>query len=91
MLRQAGRDGRNGPTAMRRTLFWIGGILCGLGAAVIVASLVMKVLGVEASYNFGDPAKFQFILVPLWQIGLAVAVLGGACLIAGRWVKARAP
>jgi len=48
-------------------------------------------MGLSASYNFGDPAKFQFILVPLSQIGLAIAVLGGACLIARRWVKARAP
>jgi|RhiMetStandDraft_4_1073278.scaffolds.fasta_scaffold1149871_1 hypothetical protein len=91
MLRQAGRDGRNGPTAMRRTLFWIGGILCGLGAAVIVASLVMKVLGVEASYNFGDPAKFQFVLVPFWQIGLGIAVLGGICLAVSSWLKSAGP
>ena len=71
---EAGRDGGNGATAMRKTFLWIGGVLCGLGAAVIVASLVMKVLGVDASYNFGDPAKFQFVLVPFWQIGLGIAV-----------------
>jgi hypothetical protein len=72
---------------MRKTFLWIGGMLCGLGAAVIVASLVMKVLGVDASYNFGDPAKFQFVLVPFWQIGLGIAVVGGICLAVSRWLK----
>ena len=76
---------------MRKTLLWLGGLLSGIGGTVIAAGAVLSYMGFGASYNFGDPAKFQFFLVPLWQIGLAIAVLGGACLIAWRWLRARAP
>jgi hypothetical protein len=69
---------------MQRTLLWLGGLFCAIGAAVIVASLVLSFMGFGASYNFGDPAQFQFILVPFWQIGLVIAAIGGACLFAWR-------
>jgi len=72
---------------MRKALIWIGGLLCGIGAALIVASAISSSMGLSPSYNFGNPAKFQFYLVPLWQIGCAVAVVGGACLLASRWVR----
>jgi hypothetical protein len=75
---------------MRKALLWIGGLLCGLGAALIAASAVLSYLGFGASYNFGDPAKFEFILVPIWQIGAAIAAIGGACLIGRRWLKTNA-
>jgi hypothetical protein len=74
---------------MRKALIWIGGLLFLIGAALIVASVVSSFMGLSPSYNFGDPAKFQFYLVPLWQIGCAVAVGGAACLLAARWVKSR--
>jgi hypothetical protein len=76
---------------MRKTLLWIGWPLCALGAAILVASLVMKGFGVDASYNFGDPAKFQFVLVPFWQIGLAIAAVGGLCLLLARWLAGTHP
>jgi hypothetical protein len=66
---------------MRRTLLWVGGLLCGVGAVLIAVSAVLSYMGLGSSYNFGDPAKFQFRLVPIWQIGPALAILGGACLI----------
>jgi hypothetical protein len=44
-------------------------------------------MGLGASYNFGDPTQFQFILVPFWQIGLAIAAIGGVCLFA--WGRGR--
>jgi len=72
---------------MRKPLIWIGGVLCVLGLAAIVASAVGSSMGLSPSYNFGNPAKFQFYLVPLWQIGCVVAVVGGACLLASRWAK----
>ena len=72
---------------MRKALIWIGGLLCVIGAALIAASAVSRSMGLSPSYNFGNPAKFQFYLVPLWQIGCAIAVAGGACLLASRWVK----
>jgi ABC-type enterochelin transport system permease subunit len=69
-------------------LLWTGAVLCSIGAALIAASMVLGYMGLSGSYNFGDPAKFQFYLVPLWQIGCAVAVVGGALLLLSRWVKA---
>jgi hypothetical protein len=69
---------------MRKTLLWLGWLFFAIGAATIVANLVMSFMGLDASYNFGDPAKFQFILVPFWQIGLVIAAIGGVCLLASR-------
>jgi len=72
---------------MRTTLFWIGAVLCGIGAAVMVTSAALNYFGVATSYNFGNPEKYEFILVPLWQIGLAVAAIGGAFLLLRRRFK----
>jgi hypothetical protein len=69
---------------MRTALRWLGGLLCVIGVALIAAYGVMSYMGLGASYNFGDPAKFQFILVPFWQIGLVVAAVGTAFLWASR-------
>jgi hypothetical protein len=69
---------------MQKTLLWLGWLFCVIGAALIAANLVMSFMGLGASFNFGDPAKFQFILVPFWQIGLAIAAIGGACLLVSR-------
>ena len=70
---------------MRKILLWLGVLLCGIGATVVAASGTMTLMGLSPSYNLGDPGKFQFVLVPLWQIGVAIAVLGGGCLLASRW------
>ena len=69
---------------MRKPLLWIGLLLCGIGAALIVASATMSYLGLNPSYNLGDPAKFEFILIPFWQIGLAIGVIGGLCVLTSR-------
>jgi hypothetical protein len=69
---------------MRRMLFWLGSLLSLIGVTLIAGNLAMRYMGLSASYNFGDLAEFQFILVPLWQIGLAIAVAGGACLVVSR-------
>ena len=73
-----------GRAPMRRLLFWSGALLCGIGVAVILASAVMSYLGYQPSYNLGDPAKFEFVLVPFWQVGLAIGVLGALCLLVSR-------
>ena len=44
--------------------------------------------GLNPSLNLGDPTKFQFILVPLWSIGLGLAVVGAVCLCGWRRMKA---
>jgi hypothetical protein len=72
---------------MERALLWIGALLCAAGGALIAANLVLHAMGLGASYNLGDPTKFEFILVPFWAIGLGVAVVGGVCLVF--WRRAR--
>ena len=69
---------------MRRALAWVGALLCGINAAVIIASAVMRYMGYGPSYNFGDPEKFEFVLVPFWQMGLAIGVAGALCLLVSR-------
>jgi len=61
---------------MHKASLWIGVLLCTIGLAVIATSAVMSYMGLNLSYNLGDPGKFEFILVPLWQIGLVIAGVG---------------
>jgi hypothetical protein len=75
---------------MRRSLLWAGFLLSAIGIGVIIASAVMSYMGMNPSYNLGDPAKFEFVLVPFWQIGLVIGLLGGICLLASRRMKSAA-
>jgi len=72
---------------MRKALLWAGVVLCVVGIGLVGASVVMSHLGFSPSFNLGDPAKFQFILVPFWQIGLGVAVLGAIAIFAARRMR----
>ncbi len=74
--------------AMRKLVQWLGVALLGIGVLAIVASAVMSTMGLSASYNFGDPSKFEFFLVPLWQIGLAIAAVGVLCILGSRLLAA---
>ena len=71
---------------MRKLLLWLGVVLLCIGVLAIVASAVMSTMGLSASYNFGDPSKFEFFLVPLWQIGLAVSAVGALCILGSRLI-----
>jgi hypothetical protein len=51
---------------------------------VIGTSGVMSYMGLNPSYNLGDPTKFEFILVPFWQIGLFISGIGAVCVLASR-------
>jgi hypothetical protein len=75
---------------MRRSLLWLGFLLCGIGVAVILASALMSYAGMNASYNLGDPTKFEFVLVPFWQIGLVIGAIGAVCVLASRQMKSAA-
>jgi len=68
---------------MRRVLIWLGGLFLAAGLVLIAANVVMHFMGLSASYNFGDPSQFEFILVPFWQIGVALIALGAASVLAG--------
>ena len=76
---------------MQKVLLVLGALLCGIGVVSLVAGGVLSYMGLGASYNFGDPTKFEFVLVPLWLIGLVMAALGAACLIVWRRLRTRAP
>jgi hypothetical protein len=69
---------------VRRGLIWLGALLCGIGVVVLIASGLMSYMGYQLSYNLGDPTKFEFVLVPFWQIGLVIGVLGAVCVLAAR-------
>lgn len=70
---------------MRKVLLWLGGGLLAAGVLVLGASVVVTATkGGSPSINLGDPSKFQFVLVPLWAIGLGLAVTGALCLMAWR-------
>jgi hypothetical protein len=74
---------------MRKALLWLGGVLVAAGVIVIGASVVVTATkGGMPSVNLGDPSQFQFILVPLWAIGLGLAVIGAFCLLGWRRMKA---
>jgi hypothetical protein len=74
--------------AMRKLVQWLGVALLGIGVLAIVASAAMTTMGLSASYNFGDPSKFEFFLVPLWQIGLAIGAVGVLCILGSRLLAA---
>jgi len=61
---------------LKTTLKWTGGILLGLGSFFVIAQFMGMWLGASPKINFGDPAKFEFILYQFWQIGL-VGLAGG--------------
>jgi hypothetical protein len=73
---------------MRKVLLWLGGVLVAAGVVVVGASLVVTATkGGIPSVNLGDPARFQFVLVPLWAIGLGLAIVGALCLLGWRRMK----
>ena len=73
---------------MRKALIWCGGLLLAAGLVVLGGSAVMISVGLNPTYNLGDPGKLQFILVPFWAIGLAVTLVGAVCYWGGRRLKA---
>ena len=46
-------------------------IVLAIGVFFIAAQFMGLWLGAQPSINFGNPKKFEFILVPFWQLGLA--------------------
>jgi len=69
---------------MGRLLIWLGGIFLVGGLLLIAANVVMHFMGLSASYNLGDPSRFEFILISVWHIGIAVVCIGALAILAGR-------
>ena len=63
-------------------------VLVVIGVFFVAAQFMGMWLGAEPKINFGDARKFQFILVPFWQLG--VAMLAGALVLRGviHWRRA---
>ena len=65
-------------------LIWVGRFLVGAGVLLIGAHLLLAYGGLSPSINFGEAEELQFFLVPIWQIGLAVAAIGAAMIVVSR-------
>lgn len=76
---------------MHRIFNLVGVLCCVTGAALIVANVALASLGFDATYNFGDPSQFEFILIPFWQLGLAIAFLGTVFVLWSRWLHRGSP
>jgi hypothetical protein len=61
---------------MRKLFSWLGVAGLAAGLLLIAANVIMHFMGVSASYNIGDPSKFEFRLISFWHIGLALACIG---------------
>ena len=61
---------------MRKPLGWLATASLFLGLLLIAANVVMHFMGVSASYNIGDPSKFEFRLISFWHAGIALACVG---------------
>ena len=51
-------------------------IVLAAGLLLIGANLAMHFMGLSASYNIGDPSKFEFSLISFWHIVIALASIG---------------
>jgi hypothetical protein len=65
-------------------LIWFGRFCLVSGLLMIAANAALYFMGMSASYNIGDPSQFQFILVSLWHIGVAVIAIGASSILLGR-------
>jgi hypothetical protein len=72
---------------MHRFLKWFGRGSLTAGALLIAANVIMYFMGLSASYNIGDPSKFEFILISFWHIGAALVVVGVLAILAASRLK----
>ncbi|KOR30724.1 hypothetical protein TI05_13495 [Achromatium sp. WMS3] len=70
----------------RPTLTFSGIVILILGIFFVAAQFMGQWLSMTPAINFGDPTKFEFILVPFWQIGAADIIAGIFLLVARKWV-----
>jgi hypothetical protein len=61
-------------------MLWAGRIAAGLGLFFLACQGMGAILGAAPNFNLGDASKFEFIMVPFWQVG---AVLFVAALFVG--------
>ena len=69
---------------MRRILLWLGVLLYVAGFVVVLANVVMSYRGLSTTYPLGDRSQLQFLLAPIWHLGLTMVVMGVAILMLWR-------
>jgi hypothetical protein len=57
-------------------LLWSGRVAAGIGLFFIACQLAGIMLGASPAINFGDATKFEFVMVPFWQIGAGFLLAG---------------
>ncbi|MFY9642023.1 MAG: hypothetical protein WCD20_14105 [Rhodomicrobium sp.] len=57
-------------------LLWSGRIAAGLGLFFLACEVMGGFLGAAPQFNLGDPNKFEFYMVPFWQVGAMLLALG---------------
>jgi hypothetical protein len=55
-----------------------------IGVLLIAANVVLHFMGLSASYNVGNPEKFEFLLISFWHIGAALLCIGAVLFLIGR-------
>jgi len=63
-------------TEIRKGVVWSGRLVLVAAIFFLAAQGAGSILNMPPTINFGDAAKFQFILVSFWQIGLALLIAG---------------
>jgi hypothetical protein len=66
--------GRRG--VLQRGVTWAGTLTLLLATFFILSQFAGMWLGATPSINLGDSRQYQFVLVPFWQVGLALLVPG---------------
>jgi hypothetical protein len=74
--------GRGG--VLHRGVAWASALSLLLGAFFLLSQFIGMWLGATPAINLGDSRQYQFILVPFWQVGLALLVLGAIIWRLGR-------
>lgn len=64
---------------VRAAILLSGRVAAAAGIFFLACQAMGMMLGAQPNINFGDATKFEFVLVPFWQIG-AVGLLGGILL-----------
>lgn len=63
-------------TGLRQSVIWSARVVVIAAIFFLAAQAAGTLLNMPPTINFGDAAKFQFILVSFWQIGLVLLVAG---------------
>lgn len=64
-----------------------GKLVIALGVFFVLCQAAGWFLGVPPSINIGDQAKFEFVLIPFWQVGAAGLIAGYVLTLLARYAE----